>query len=332
MAVLCCALGLLAERAGGRPLPGVGVPAVGLSVLIVVAGIATTWDTTAGLAVPLVVALAIGGIATTAPWRDPRLRAAWPWPAAVAVASFAIYALPSLGTGQGSIAGYIKLDDSATWLALTDHVFAHGRDLSGLAPSSVSRTLEVWLGSGYPVGAFMPVGVVSKVTGQDAANVYQPVIATTAAILALGLYGCVRALAGSRGRAAACAIVGVQASLFLGYAQWGGIKEVVTAALLPALALTAVGGDAVALALVAGALIGALNFNALVLVGPALLIAALALRRAAPLAVAGVVLAVAALPALATTDFVKQTTSGPISAGSELGNLVRPLSLLQGAG
>ena len=205
--LLCTGVGLLVERAWGRRMPGTLLPAAGLAGTIVLAGPLVLLDATAELATPAVALAALAGFGLATPWRDERLRAAWPWPLLVATGAFALFAAPSVLTGQASIAGYVRLDDSATWLALTDRLMTHGRDLSGLAPSTYRRTLEAWLHSGYPVGSLLPLGIVSKLTAQDPAGTYQPTIAVYASILALGLYACARALAGSRALAAAAALV-----------------------------------------------------------------------------------------------------------------------------
>ncbi|MDX6677374.1 MAG: hypothetical protein QOE31_1426 [Solirubrobacteraceae bacterium] len=344
LAVLCCGAGLLVERVAGLRVPGMLLPGVGLAALIVVAGICTSFDATAELAVPAVAAVAAAGIAIARPWRDPRLRAAWPWPLGLALAAFAIYAAPSLLSGQGSIAGYELLDDSATWLATVDRALDHARDVAGVAPGSYARTLDAWLAQGYPVGAFLPLGVAGRLTGQDLANAYQPVIAVIAAIAALGMAACVRPLLASRAWAAAAALVAVQASLLLGYAQWGGIKEICAVALLaPAAWLAVRGGRALpALVVVAGAIGGALGVSGAAYAAPALAVGALValwsrppLRRLLP-AAAGLaaLLAIVFVPVLTTLEFARQITSstgGLVNAG-DLGNLLRPPPLLQGAG
>ncbi len=348
LALLCTGVGLLIERCWQRRMPAALLPAAGLAGTIVLAGPLTLLDATAELAAPAVALAALAGFAVAAPWRDPRLRAGWLWPLIVAGGAYALFAAPSVLTGQASIAGYVRLDDSATWLALTDRLMTHGRDLSGLAPSTYRRTLEAWLGSGYPVGALLPLGVVSKLTAQDPAGTYQSTIAVYASILALGLYACARALVGSRALAAAAALVAVQASLFAGYAQWGAIKEPAGAALLPLLAYAAVAAGSAgrvpgpALACVsAGALVGILGLNGMTWAAPALLAGlivwwraatAAASRRIAVVVGLALLLALAALPALTELGFVRQTTAGSISAQAELGNLIEPLSLLQGAG
>ena len=78
---------------------------------------------------------------------------------------FAVYAAPIVLSGEPTIAGFIKLDDTATWLALTDRIMEHGRDLGGLAPSTYEATLHFNLGDGYPIGAFVPFGVGAELLG-----------------------------------------------------------------------------------------------------------------------------------------------------------------------
>src|SRR5262249_33810063 len=162
------------EQIAGARLPGALLAPVGFALLIVVAGLATTSSATAQLAVPAVVACAVAGLGLAAPWRGRR-----PWSPAlvVAVAVFAVYAAPIVLSGEATWAGYITLDDTATWLAMTDRVMEHGRSLSGLAPSSYEATLASYLADGYPVGAFLPLGVAGKLVGTDIAWLFQPAIA-----------------------------------------------------------------------------------------------------------------------------------------------------------
>ena len=241
LAATAIGLGLLAERVLGVRVPGGLLPGFGLAVLTVVAGILTLPASTAGLAVPACAGLALVGWAASARPRD----RSWTWRGAIAVLATAavvylLHAAPSLLTGQASITGAVKLDDSANWLALTDHVLRRGHDLSGLAPSTYQLVLDGWLGSGYPVGAFLPLGVAARLSGVDLAAAYQPVIAFSAAVLAAGIAAVVRPLVGTRAGAASVGIAGALASIYVGYLQWGGLKEAATAALLPVLAWPAV--------------------------------------------------------------------------------------------
>ena len=344
LVALCCGAGLLAERAAGVRLPGMLVPGVGLATVIVVAGIFAIADATAELAAPAVALVALAGFALGRPWSDSRLRAAWPWALGLGAAAFALYAGPSLLSGQGSIAGYEQLDDSAIWLATVDRALEHGRDVAGVPPSSYARTLAVWLGAGYPVGAFLPLGVTGTLSGQDLANAYQPAIAVMAAIAALGMAACVRSLVPSRGWAAAAGLVAVQASLLFGYAHWGGIKEVCVVALLAPAALA--GGarrspPRAARRRRGSALRRARRRRRGVRRAGTAVGAVAALRARPPLAQAiragaglAALLAVVLLPVLTALEFARQITSsaGGLTSQDDLGNLLRPPPLLQGAG
>jgi len=90
-----------------------------------------------------------------------------PWALGTAVAVFAVFAAPVVLSGQATFAGYITLDDTSTFLGLTDRVMSHGRDISGLAPSTYQRVLDVNLAHGYPVGSFMPFGIGHVLVRQE---------------------------------------------------------------------------------------------------------------------------------------------------------------------
>jgi len=130
--------------------------------------------------------------------------------------------------------------------------------------------------------------------------------------------------------------------MLFGYTQWGGIKEISAVAMLPPLAWLAVrGGRALApLVVVSGALAGILGFAAMVWALPALaigvLVTLLARPRAAQVVRDGLLLvallAVVLMPALSTLQFTDQVRHGAISNQAEIGNLIRPPPLLQGAG
>src|SRR5680860_1330414 len=230
---LCAGLGLLVDVLSGRRLPGALVPPAGLAAIVVIGQFTTLSDATAELTVPVVCFGAVLGAGLSLPWRFGRPDR---WPVAAALAVFAIFAAPVVLSGEPTFAGYIKLDDTATWLALTDGVMEHGRSAAALPPSSYEATLELNLGKGYPVGAFLPLGVGAAVAGQDPAWVVQPYMSLLAAMLALGLAVVTGPFVGSpRGRALV-ALIAAQPALLFGYSLWGGVKEVAVAALLPLVA------------------------------------------------------------------------------------------------
>lgn len=143
--VLCTGIGLLAEAAVRQRVPGPFLPAVGLAGFITIAGLLTIKDATASFAAPACLAAAAAGIVLGRPWQDPRLGPATRWALGCAALAAAIAAAPSLLSGQGSVLGYIKLDDTVIWLALIERFMDHGRDLAGLpSPPTSGRCRTGW--------------------------------------------------------------------------------------------------------------------------------------------------------------------------------------------
>jgi hypothetical protein len=342
--------GLLIDRLSGGSIPGTLLAPVGLAAIVVEAQLFALDGATAELAVPFTVMFALAGFACS----RGRLRGP-DWAAAgTAAGVFAVFAAPVVMSGEATFAGYIKLDDTATWLAITDHVIHHGRDVGGLAPSTYETTLAVNITGGYPIGAFLPLGIGAGLLPTDAAWLFQPYECVLAAMLALALYELTGRLIERRALRAVVAFFGAQPTLLLGYSLWGGVKEVAAAALialvvallpwrLDELRMSRMAGPALA----AAALMGVLSFGGAVWVALPLLACATVLARAAlahraaladlaRAASAFVVLgAVFALPSLLTANvFVRGAASGSGFATNEedLGNLIEPLDPLQVAG
>ena len=177
---------------------------------------------TARLGAPLLLGLGAVGFGLALGFRaeTPRFD---PWAAAAAVGAYLSYAAPTVLSGRATFDGYIKLDDTATYLAMIDRVATRGHDLSGLAPSTYEATLNTSLAFGYPVGSFAPLGNVQQLVGIDTAWLWQPYLTFMAALLALALYGLAAPLVPSRPLRAALALVAAQPAILFGYALWGGI-------------------------------------------------------------------------------------------------------------
>ncbi len=364
---LASGAGTLIARAAARDLPaGVRVPC-GLALIIAVMDLATRSTATATLAVPA--AIVVGGaglvLATVARVRAADgsvrnvlagarhpLRGGGPPPGVIAAAVvFAVYAAPVVLSGEATWTGYIKLDDTATWLALVDQALTHGRTLAGLPVSTYRDVLADYLVVGYPLGAFLPLGIGHALLGQDDAWLTNPWMATMAATLTLALAHIARRALpeAPRWRAAAIAALAGQAALLYGYYLWGGMKELAGAFLIAAFAVTATlpfEGErrlraAVAVLVVLWALVAALSPGGLIWAGPGALLAlgaTLAVRRRrlphpSPglVVVALWVLAIAAIALLRPNGFVRRFQA-VLQGGHELGNLVAPLNLLQLAG
>jgi len=342
--------GLLLEGILGRRLPGHLLPPTGFAILTVIAGLFTSRGELASLTTPAVVLAAAAGAALACRGRkDGRSRrriGVDAWAAAAALGAFLVYLAPVLLSGHPTFTGYIKLDDTATWMAFVDRLMDHGRDLAGLEPSSYRATLEVNLPSGYPVGAFLPLGVGAQLTGTDVAWLVQPYMATMAALLALCLYRISEPMVESKPLRALVSFGAAQSAILFAYGLWGGVKEVAAAlavALLAALAAEAARKGAgwretVAAAIAVAALLTMVGAGGLVWIAPILLLAGLGLwrneglraliARALPLLLVAGVLAVPALFAAG----VFSPTQGGLTSDAELGNLLGPLNAFQYAG
>lgn len=318
-------------------LPGALVLPAGFTVVVLAPQFTTLTGATAGLSGPLVVALAVAGLLLAPPWRDRPS----PWPVAAGVGTFAVFAAPIVLSGQATFAGYIKLDDTATYFAMTDRVMEHARSLAGLAPSTYEATLATTIAYGYPTGGLMPLGIGHQLLAYDIAWLYQPYLAFMAALLGLTLYALLERVVDARWLRAVFALLAAQAAILYGYVLWGGVKEIAGAwlvALVAALApwtLAARGRASVLpLAAACAALACIESLPGSVWLGPLFLalVALVAWRRTRELVERAVVFAVAtavlAIPAfVAFADWRHHL--GAFHSNDELGNLVGPLSGFQ---
>jgi hypothetical protein len=341
MAALSFGCGRLVELAAGERLPGSLVLPVGFALVILAGEFATLTGSTAELAAPLTVGLAVAGLLLGPIRRSgPDL-----WALGTAVAVLAVFAAPVVLSGEATFAGYIKLDDTATYFAMTDRVMEHGRDLAGLAPSTYEATLATTLAIGYPTGVLMPIGIGHQLIGYDIAWIFQPYIAFLAAMLVLSLYALLAPLVPSRPLRAFAAFVAAQPAILFGYSLWGGIKELAGAWLLALLAVLvpwtlsprASARAVLPLAAVCAAVVCVLSLPAAAWLLPALLVAAVLVVRQpvkslpAKLGVFAAAVAVLSVPAIvAAVDWLPKVSA--FRSESELGNLFGPLSKLQAFG
>ena len=339
LAALALGCGLLLEHASGSPLPRPLLMPAGLAVVMVAALFPPVFGATASLATPLVVALAAAGYGLAWPFRRPRIDG---WAAGTGVATYLIFGAPVLLLWRKTFTGYIKLDDTATYLAMLDRYLGHGYDISGLAASTYQRTLATSLSTGYPMGSLMPLGVGHTLLGTDTAWLWQPYLCFLAAATALGIYVLSEPLVRARPVRALAAVTAASAALLYGYALWGGIKElaeamllVLVGALLPAF-LRAPGLRAgLPLAVGAAATLGVQSVGGAVwlLVPVIAVIAGLVLRRrprrrfGAALALVLATLTLS-IPSLAAATMWLHH-SGAFTSGTELGNLYHALNWSQ---
>jgi hypothetical protein len=349
LGALSLGCGLALEKAAATQLPTALLIPAGFAAVIALAGLPLLTSALAKAATPVVVAVAIAGLTA-----GRRLTGRRPGAAiGLAVVVFLVYGAPVILSGDATFLGFRKLDDTSTWLGITDWVMSHGRAVSGLAPSTYEFMLHNYVGTGYPLGSLLPVGIGHVLLGQDVAWLFQPTIAFMGAMLGLSLYGLLEPLVDSRVRRSLVALIAAQPAILIGYAWWGGIKEIAATALIALIA-------ALAAPLMRGwqglrgllpvwvgvaALVGVMSAGGIVLVIPALLAAvAVGLYRyrhailgalarfpgetALALAV-GVLLL---LPALATLPTFAGLSSAQFSTTTDLGVLSGPISALHGFG
>ncbi len=348
--LLCLGIGLLAERLAGSVLPGAALVPLGFAVAVVVGQAICTFDLTARLLTPILAACAAVGFVVSKPWREGWRLSRWELSAAAGV--YAVFAAPVVASGQETFTGYIKLDDTATWMAFTDWIGGHGPSVHGLAPSSYEATLAVNLNGGYPWAGFTPLSAAHQLIGVDVAWVIQPFMASLAAMLALTISSLIEPLVANRGLRALGAFIAAQPALLYGYYLWGGIKEIESTLLLALIALLATRTEpwrkvpraALPLAFGSAALFGVYGLGGAIWLVPlfaiALVIAGFAAgwcRGAVAIAAAAALTLAVGLPAVvrgvaaqANRELYAPTGSG--IPGNPLGNLVRPLNPSQVAG
>ncbi|UUY04115.1 hypothetical protein LRS13_00885 [Svornostia abyssi] len=272
-------------------------------------------------------------------------------PLAVLPVVFVLAAAPVVASGSATFAGYTQLGDTAVQM-LGAEALATVDSSSESESSSELVTRAYFVGSGYPSGALTAMAPFSKLLAQDVAWTYQPFLALGVVMLAAGLLRLSRELPLSDPLQVVVAFVATQPGLLVAYYLQGSIKEVVAAALLPALALfvsraaarsTSEGRLAglLPVAMVSAALVGVVGTAAAVWVAPAALMLAvlawrpifdnplkalLAVGMAALLGLVGAVRAVLGLGAYLDVAGTVTTTQ------TELGNLLTPLRRAEALG
>lgn len=337
LAGLSLGFGLHLQRLAGTRLPFEVILPAGFAAIVALTLFTSLTAATARVTLPVVLAVGIVGLVAALPRRPAETDA---WAVAAGVAIFAVFAAPVVLSGDATFAGYVKLDDTSTFLALLDRALEHGRSVDGLTPSSYEAAVAFNLPF-YPLGSLLPLGIGAAVVGQDAAWVFQPYLAFLAALLGLALYRLAGLVVVSRPARALAAFLSAQAALLYGYSLWGGVKEVAAAALVALLASLmsdAFGAPRSARALLplgvaSAALVGVLSIGAAVWLVPALgLVGAILFRRGSRVrpVLLLVVGAALLLPSLAVARLVLgEGVLSSVRNKGELGNLVSALSPLQ---
>jgi hypothetical protein len=342
LALLALGCGLLLQAASGVRLPeGLVIPA-GVALIIVVGEVLTKSSSLARATTPVTVALAVIGFAVSRPWA---IRPPVRWgPLIPALGVYLVYLAPVLFSGDPTFTGFIKLDDTATWMGMTDQVLKTGHAISSLPLSTYEAMLGAYLRGGEPVGSLLPWGIAHQIVGQDLAWEFQPYLAFLGAMMALAAWTIARPFVRSTAVRGLVAFVAAQAALIYGYSLWGGIKEVAAALLVVVSAACLIpifesGARVRSFLPLAAATFGMLGINGYaggIWLPITLLVAGVtALRiwlreRAWPQLAALAVAALAVLVLLAIRGGNIATQNTALTSSTEFGNLahrVRPLQL-----
>src|SRR5579864_1153400 len=342
LGLLSLGCGLLLQAASGTTLPpGLHMP-VGLGVIIVVGEILTKSSTLAPASTPVVVGLAVIGLALARPFTVRRSA----WLALIpAVAVYLVYLAPVLASGEPTFTGFIKLDDTATWMGMTDQVLKTGHAIGSLPPSTYEAMLGAYLTGGEPVGSMLPWGIAHQIAGQDLAWEFAPYLAFLGAMISLTAWSIARPFIRSKAARGLVCFIAAQAALIYGYSLWGGIKEVAAAevlvvsvaCLMPIVESGARVRSFLPLAAATFAMLGVNGYGGGVWLPVTLIVAGLVglviwrRQRARAQLVALGIAAVAALVLLGIRGASLATQNGSLTSPTEFGNLahrVRPLQLL----
>lgn len=331
---VCLGFGQLVARVAGVAIPAPLLLPAGLAAVIVTGSFTTAVPALAPTTVWVVGIGAVAGLSLV-PRRRPGTDALLAL--AAAVATLVLFGAPVLLTGEPTFAGYVKLDDTATFLAFADHVLDHGRDVSGLEPSTYEATLSLNIANGYPIGAIVPLGVGARLLHTDPLWLWQPLLSFGAALLTMALFALVRPVAPRPAVAAIVATLATSSAVFYAFAQWGGVKEILAIPLLAVAAATLPASAARPRAAIAPA-VGVAGFLSVTSIG--------GIPWVAPVALAYVIVSrhdllrrtlvgfaavgVATLPTLVDAfDFLRRDNVASLRASDELGNLARPLRVRQ---
>src|SRR5207245_2568924 len=96
------------------------------------------------------------GYAVSRPWKRFQFDR---WGTGSAVGVYGVFAAPVVLAGA-TFAGYIRLDDTATFMSFLDRAATHGYGAGGLDPSTYKSTLlEEGYKYGYPLGSMLPLDI-----------------------------------------------------------------------------------------------------------------------------------------------------------------------------
>lgn len=241
--LLCYGFGLAFTLITRKPLSFTLTTVIGFLLMAILGSLTTISTVTAPYTAIILGLISATGLAVSVIWFRSHFRFEFLPPLAGLITYF-VFSLPTVAYGHPTWAGWIKLDDNSSFLAVTDRLMNVGRTVPAPIVSTFDRLLQTFFASetnghfSYPVGTFIPFGVVSKLTGVEKAWFYQPYLTLAAALVAMLFVLILKSRVTSRGLLVAMASLSAMASTLYSYVMWGGVKEIVIVIPLALFALT----------------------------------------------------------------------------------------------
>lgn len=230
--LLCYGFGLAFALLTRKPTSFTLTTIIGFLLMAILGSVTTISTATAPYTAIVFGAISIAGLVISAIWFRSRTRFDF-LPSVAGLVTYLAFSLPTLAYGHPSWEGWIKLDDNSSFLAVTDRLMNIGRTVPTPIGSTFDRLIQTFFASdasghfSYPVGTFIPFGVISKLTRVEKAWFYQPYLAFAAALVAMTFVLILRTRISNRALLVTMASISAMASTIYSYVMWGGVKEIV---------------------------------------------------------------------------------------------------------
>lgn len=232
LTLLCYGFGLAFTLITRRPMSFTITVIVGFLLMAILGSFTTLSTVTAPYTALAFGIISLVGLIVSFVWFRSGLQFEF-LPAIAGFITYLAFSLPTLGYGHPSWVGWIKLDDDSTFLAVTDRLMNVGRTVPVPVASTFDRVIQTVFsvqGTGhfsYPVGTFIPFGVISKLTGIEKAWFFQPYLTFAAGMVAALFVLILRTRISNKYLVIAMASISSLASTIYSYVMWGGVKEIV---------------------------------------------------------------------------------------------------------
>lgn len=248
---LILGLGLLINSRSESKINLVYLLLLGLIFMISLGQITTSFSGLAKFSSPLILCLSVLGLALNYQRLITILKNGYQLLALTTTYFFAV--IPALIYRKVTWPGWVQLDDTSTFLAITNYIFTFGQKVPTTLISTYDRTIQVVLGGSfygtysaatndvdfnYPIGSLIPLGVLGKVMRIDFAWLYFPILAICMALTAGLFFLLLEKIFINKNLRLISAVTAASATTYYSYILWGGIKEAILVPILTFLFIT----------------------------------------------------------------------------------------------